>query len=146
MPSILDCALLSLDVYSRTDNTLADSAGWNRLDGQNWQRGFAAGCYEKKGARIVAFRGTETDDFSDILSDVQMVPLINDQDAARTMDAMLTSYRVDGELSASMIRNGVSGLSATIRSAEQSALLPTALRVIKVPMQPPMWRSTVRTL
>ncbi len=110
MPSITDCAALSLDVYSRTDNAVAGAAGWNRLDAQNWQHGFAAGCYEKDGVRIVSFRGTEGDDFNDILSDVQMVPLINEPDAAQTLRSILAAYEAEGELSTSLITRGVSRL------------------------------------
>lgn len=76
MPSIQDCAALSLDVYDRGGNSTAASAGWTRIDGQNWRNGFAAGQYQQGSDLVVAFRGTDTDDASDLLGDAMMVPIL----------------------------------------------------------------------
>jgi hypothetical protein len=76
MPSIQDCAGLALDVYDRAGNSTAASAGWTRIDGQNWRNGFAAGQYQQGSELVVAFRGTDTDDADDLLSDAMMVPIL----------------------------------------------------------------------
>lgn len=90
MISALDCAVLSEDVYNRTNNDLARAHGWERLDGQNWSDGFAAGLYEKNNQRIVAFRGT--DDAADVISDARMVPNASARQITSVTPTVLNEY------------------------------------------------------
>ena len=94
MISALDCAYLADDVYNRSNNNLAQERGWLRVDAQNWMHGFAAGIYERGGQRVVAFRGTDTDDANDILSDAQMVPVASVQQITRVVPTILQEYGV----------------------------------------------------
>lgn len=94
MISALDCAYLADDVYNRANNNLAQERGWLRVDAQNWLHGFAAGIYERGGERVVAFRGTDTDDADDILSDARMVPVATVQQITRVVPTILHEYGV----------------------------------------------------
>jgi hypothetical protein len=94
MASIRDCAELSQDVYDRTGNTQASAVGWSRRDPINWGQGFAAGTYDKRGETVIAFRGTETDDGDDLISDAMMVPLTHPGDAMVTLQTLLRHYNV----------------------------------------------------
>lgn len=96
MASINDCATLAQDVYSREHNYLANDAGWQRLDGQNWAYGFAAGIYQQLNERVIAFRGTDTDDAADIFgSNALMVPLMPAGAARNGIESLLHEYGVD---------------------------------------------------
>ena len=95
MTSIRDCAALAADVYDRTGNSVATSAGWMRLDGQNWTYGFAAGRYQKANEHVVAFRGTDTDDSVDLLSDAVMVPMTEPGAARLAFQTLFRQYGVD---------------------------------------------------
>ena len=101
MASILDCAILSEDVYNRSENTLARSAGWTRRDPVNWAFGFAAGRYDRPppgDETVVAFRGTDIDpDWDDILSDAMMVPTADPGQAAAALRELLEAYGVAHE-------------------------------------------------
>jgi hypothetical protein len=107
MISALDCAVLSEDVYNRENNNLASSHGWERLDGQNWVDGFAAGLYKKGDEHVVAFRGTDSDDLADAISDARMVPSASatriDSVTPAVLDAYGLSDRVELELGSRML-------------------------------------------
>lgn len=90
MISAVDCAVLSEDVYNRENNQLANSHDWQRLDAQNWQGGFAAGTYERRGQRVIAFRGT--DDVDDALSDARMIPNASPERVASVTPMVLSEY------------------------------------------------------
>lgn len=96
MASILDLAILALDVYSRETNERAHEAGWIREDAQNWTDGFAAGIYRhhRTDEVVVAIRGTETDDMEDILADLIMVPILQHGQARDAVRDLLDQYRV----------------------------------------------------
>ena len=94
MPSIGDCALLAQDIYDRTGGSSAADAGWSRRDPMNWGNGFAAGTYVKGTEVVVAFRGTETDDAEDLISDAMMVPLTQRGQAQSTLRSLLREYNV----------------------------------------------------
>lgn len=114
MISALDCALLSEDVYNRDNNNLAARAGWRRLDARNWGHGFAAGAYVRGNERVVAFRGTDTDDPHDILADAQMVPDAPPDRVAQVIPSLLRHYglsdstelRVGGALLGGILNSG----------------------------------------
>ncbi|MGH7470716.1 MAG: hypothetical protein ACRENP_22435 [Longimicrobiales bacterium] len=95
MPTVQDCATLAFDVYDRTGNETAQRAGWTRVDGQNWAPGFAAGHYRKNAEMVVAFRGTDTDDSRDILSDAAMVPLLRRGAAQDALLALARQYNLE---------------------------------------------------
>ena len=82
MPTALDCAILSEDVYNEAPGPLVASNGWNRVNSRTMGSGFAAATYLRGAEVLVAFRGTETDDRQDIIADAHMVP------AAQTESAM----------------------------------------------------------
>jgi len=90
MASLLDCAILAEDVYDRSGNSLAETHGWTRVDGQNWADGFAAGVYRKDHESIVAYRGT--DDVADALADARMVPLTSGQHVRAVLPEVLRAY------------------------------------------------------
>lgn len=94
MATVRDLATLALDVYSQENNELAREAGWERLDGQSWANGFAAGTYRKHrgGEHVVAFRGT--DDLDDVIADLIMVPLLREGAARRALTQLLDQYDV----------------------------------------------------
>lgn len=96
MASILDLAILSLDVYSRETNDRAFDAGWVREDAQNWANGFAGGIYRhhRSDEVVVAIRGTETDDMEDILADLIMVPILQRGQARNAVRDLLDQYQV----------------------------------------------------
>jgi hypothetical protein len=94
--SVNDCAVLSNDVYNRENNELANSARWQRLDAQNWSYGFAAGTYQRGDERVIAFRGTDTDDSEDIFgSNALMVPLMQAGAARTALESLFREYGVD---------------------------------------------------
>ena len=97
MPTLQDCATLAFDVYDRTGNQTAQTAGWTRVDGQNWGPGFAAGHYRKQSDVVVAFRGTDTDDSRDILSDAAMVPLLRRGAAQDALQALARQYNLEDQ-------------------------------------------------
>ena len=80
MASLLDCAILAEDVYDRSGNSLAESHGWTRLDGQNWADGFAAGGYRK------------ANEMADALADARMVPLTSEQHVRAVLPEVLRAY------------------------------------------------------
>ncbi|HSH09954.1 MAG TPA: hypothetical protein VK995_06170 [Oceanipulchritudo sp.] len=92
MVTALDCAILSEDVYNRENNQLAASAGWLRVDAQNWGEGFAGGTYVKGNSVVVAFRGTETDDMQDIIADAHMVPSAPPDRILQVIPSLLREY------------------------------------------------------
>ena len=100
MASIQDCAGLSLDVYDRAGSSTAASAGWARIDGQNWGNGFAAGQYVQGSELVMAFRGTDTDDANDLLSDAMMVPILT---TGAAQHAIQTIFREAGVHDVNMI-------------------------------------------
>ena len=89
MVTAIDCAFLSDDVYNSHGN-LALQKGWRRLDNQRWGDGFAAGVYEKEEQRVIAFRGT--DDSSDVVADVRMMPDASARDIESVTPALLHQY------------------------------------------------------
>lgn len=97
MATVRTCAALALDVYDRESNKVAARAGWNRVDGQNWAPGFAAGQYRKlvPAEIVVAYRGTDTDDSRDFLSDAAMVPLLRSGAAQQMLQSLARHYRLD---------------------------------------------------
>lgn len=96
MASVNDCAALADDVYSREHNELARGARWQRLDAQNWSYGFAAGTYQRGDERVIAFRGTDTDDSEDIFgSNALMVPLMQAGAARTALESLFREYGVD---------------------------------------------------
>jgi pimeloyl-ACP methyl ester carboxylesterase len=120
--SAIDLAILAADVYDREGtSTLASAAGWRRRDPKNFTEGFAAGTYDRDGIVVVAFRGTETDDSKDLLTDATMVPLCDPAQARGMMDQLFRQYQVtepsvlttvaprvlDAVLSARSIREGI---------------------------------------
>jgi hypothetical protein len=95
--TVNDCAVLADDVYSREHNELANSAGWQRLDAQNWSHGFAAGTYQRGEERVIAYRGTDTDDSEDIFgSNALMVPLMQAGAARGGLESLFREYGVEG--------------------------------------------------
>ncbi|NND58748.1 MAG: hypothetical protein HKN49_00625 [Gammaproteobacteria bacterium] len=93
MASIQDCAILAEDVYNQTGenpNELASRAGWERLDGQSWPDGFAAGYYRRGDEYIVSYRGT--DDLADALADAEMIPQASDEQFGGTLPSVLGAY------------------------------------------------------
>jgi len=106
--SALDCATLSWDVYSQEHNNLAFGQGWERLDGQSWGNGFAAGLYARGEERVVAFRGT--DDIDDALSDARMVPLTDEENVSSVTPAVLQAYGLNGRTELTLGSSLLSGL------------------------------------
>lgn len=94
MPSIADLALLSHDVYDRTGAEYCRAGGWEPVGQLCWPGGFAGNMYQRRGEVVIAFRGTESDDRADILADLMMVPLTAKGAGVRTLEALLTEYRV----------------------------------------------------
>jgi hypothetical protein len=90
MTSLNDCAVLADDVY-RDGRNPAGRHGWKLVDLQSWDKGFAAGTYERNGKTVVAFRGT--DDSEDIfVANVQMIPLVDKGKAEEVVKVVLEKY------------------------------------------------------
>ena len=128
MVTALDCAYLAEDVYSREDNRLAQSEGWRRLDAQNWSNGFAAGLYEKNGERVIAFRGTETDDVEDLIADAHMVPAASPRQIQRVVPTLLNEYgvgdRTEMQVGGAMLGGILSSLEARAATAVLANQVP----------------------
>ena len=88
MTTIYDCATVSDDVYEDSP-ALASSRGWTRSLHEGAE-GFAAARYTKDGATVLAYRGTN--DGSDVLEDLEMIPRIPEGNAERTIEALLEQY------------------------------------------------------
>jgi len=98
MPTALDCAILSEDVYNQSTGKAATSAGWSRINPQSWGGGFAGAAYQRGPELVVAFRGTETDDRNDLIADAHMIPAAPPDRILGVLPALLQEYDLSDNL------------------------------------------------